>query len=114
MRKYCLDCVIKHLGQAFITQIESNMNYPEHILLTIGHLAEASEECDGASKDLAEEIRQHRLKLMGDSLYDVPYFELYTKVKLLIEKVGCGNCKKAKVDFQEQIKKQKEKHEKES
>lgn len=108
MRKYCLDCVIKHLGQAFVTQIESNMDYPEHILLTIGHLSEASEECNGASKELAEEIRQHRLRLMADSFYDVPYFELYGKVKSLIDKVGCGNCKKAKTDFQEQIKKKKE------
>lgn len=108
MRNFCLDCVIKHLGQAFVTQIEGNMDYPEHILLTIGHLSEASEECFGVSKELAEEIRQHRLKLMEDSYYHVPYFDLYEKVKKLLRENGCGNCRKAKSDFQTQIKISKE------
>ena len=104
MRAYCLDCVIKHLGQAMVTQMESSMGYPEHILLTIGHLSEASEECVQISSDLAEEIRQYRLKLMEDNAFDIPYFSLYNKVKSLIEINGCGNCKKAKEDFFEKLK----------
>jgi len=112
MRKYCLDCVIKHLGQALVTQIESNMGYPEHILLTIGHLAEAAEECFGASKELAEEIRQNRLEVIANSAYEIPYFDLYNKVKVLITEKGCGHCVKAKKDFQEKLKEAKEKNEK--
>jgi len=50
MRKHCLDCVIKHLSQAQVTYIESRMGYPSHIYLTIGHLAEASEEAFGRMK----------------------------------------------------------------
>jgi len=108
MRKYCLDCVIKHLGQAMVTQMESNMGYPNHILLTIGHLSEASEECFDISKELAEEIRQHRLQIMANSNYEVPYFHLYEKVKKLIEEKGCGNCVKAKNTFKDKIEKKKE------
>lgn len=80
MREPCLDCVIKHLGQAFVTNIEYNLGYPDHILLTIGHLAEASEECYGKSSEIADRIRIERLKLMEDYDYIVPYFELYNMV----------------------------------
>lgn len=103
MRKYCLDCVIKHLGQAYVTQMESNMGYPSHILYTIGHLSEASEECMEVSGDLAEEIRQYRLMVMENSNYIVPYLDLYEKVKVLIKEKGCGNCKKARDSFKERL-----------
>ena len=80
MREPCLDCVIKHLGQAFVTNIECNLGYPDHILLVIGHLAEASEECFAKSPTIADRIRQERLKLMDNYDYEVPYFELYNIV----------------------------------
>lgn len=80
MREPCLDCVIKHLGQAFVTNIEYHMGYPDHILLTIGHLAEASEECFGKNAEIANRIRQERLSLMDSYDYEVPYFELYNMV----------------------------------
>jgi len=80
MREPCLDCVIKHLGQAFVTNIEYSLGYPDHILLTIGHLAEASEECFAKSPEIADKIRQERLKLMENYDYNVPYFELYNIV----------------------------------
>ena len=104
MRDYCLDCVIKHLGQAFVTQIESQQGYPDHILLTIGHLAEASEEAFGVSPELAAEIRQHRLMVMEDNEYQVPYFQLFNTTLKLIEEKGCGNCKKAKESFKDKLK----------
>ncbi len=104
MRKYCLYCVIKHLSQAFVNQIEAENGYPPHSLLVIGHLAEASEECFGASKELADEIRQYRLLYMENSAIDIPYFELYDKVKKLITEKDCGNCVKAREDFKSKIK----------
>ena len=101
MRKYCLDCTIKHLSQAYITQIEANMGYPEHALLTIGHLSEAAEECMAIAPELANEIRQYRLLIMEDIKVEIPYFLLYNKVKEIIKEKGCGSCKKASVDFKE-------------
>lgn len=88
-----------------VTQQESLMGYPEHILLTIGHLAEASEECVEVSQELADEIRSWRLILMEDGHAYIPYFELYKKVKKLTEDKGCGDCKKASQSFKERVNK---------
>lgn len=108
MKRYCLDCVIKHLADAKITQEEALMGYPEHILDTIGNLSQASLECYGASPELADEIRQYRLLIMEDNAHEVPYYELYNKVKALISEKGCGNCNKAKESFREKLLKKKE------
>jgi len=85
MRNWCYNCVIKHLGQACVTNSEAKLGYPEHIALAIGHLAEASEEIIKESPEFAEEIRDHRLKLLLDSNYDVPYMELCKKALKLRE-----------------------------
>lgn len=50
-RKPCIDCVEKHVAQAYILAQESEMGYPEHRILMCGHLAEAIDE---APKDLLE------------------------------------------------------------
>jgi len=89
-----------HLGQAYVLHSEVHTGYSSHLLGVVGHLAEASEECIGASPELAEEIRQYRIALLKKSveIYDngedvqVPYFELYTKIIMLIKEKGCGNC----------------------
>ena len=117
MREYCLDCVIKHLSQAFVLQIECESGYRKHIFLVIGHLAEASEECLGASKELSDEIRQYRLLLLENLIsivkegkeVKIPYEELFEKVVKLIEEKGCGNCQKAKDDFKANLRAAKEK-----
>lgn len=103
MRKPCLNCVIKHLAQAYVLKIESENGYPAHIFLTIGHMAEASEEVYGVSVELAEEIRQYRLMLMEDNKFEVPFFELYEKVKNLINVQGCGDCQKSSDDFKRKL-----------
>lgn len=107
MRDFCLNCVIKHLSQAFITHIESESGYPNHIYLTIGHLAEASEECFGVSKELAEEIRQYRLILIENTVKDqptqIPYFDLLNKTKQLIKEKGCGTCNKSSESFKDRL-----------
>ena len=104
---YCLDCVIKHLADAKITQEEALLGYPSHILDTLGNLSQASLECQGASQELADEIRQYRLLVMEDSKAEVPYYELYNKVKALIKEKGCGDCKKASISFKERLAKEK-------
>lgn len=112
MRDYCLNCVIKHLGQAFVLNLEVENGYPQHQLLVIGHLAEASEECYGISKELSNEIRQHRLLFMDDVNYSIPYFSLYKKTKELIDSNGCGKCDKASEDFKSRLNKKIEENKK--
>lgn len=103
MRKYCLDCVIKHLGQAFVLNLEMEAGYSEHELLLIGHLAEASEECYGISQEIANEIRQYRLALLEDSKFQIPYFEIYEKIQKIKDEKGCGDCKKTSDDFKNKL-----------
>lgn len=100
---YCLDCVVKHLADAKINQEEALLGYPDHLLDAIGNLSQASLECRGASQELADEIRQYRLVLMADASAEIPYYELYNKVKQLIVQKGCGDCKKASKDFKERV-----------
>lgn len=109
MNYYCLDCVIKHLADAKILQEEALMGYPDHILDVIGNLSQASRESFGASPELAEEIRQYRLMIMEDPKTEIPYYELYGKVKKLIEEKGCGSCKKASLSFKERLEQRKNK-----
>jgi len=110
--KYCLDCVIKHLADAKINQEETLNGYPEHALDVIGNLSQASNECYGVSKELAGEIRQHRLLFMADNNYEIPYYYLYNKIKQLIKDSGCGDCKKAQDDFKNRLKESKNEQEK--
>ena len=105
---YCLDCVIKHLADAKINHEEALNGYPDHALDVIGNLSQASNECFGASKDLAEEIRQHRLMFMGNINYPVPYYDLYNRVLKMIKDNGCGDCKKAAEDFKEKVRRAKD------
>ena len=103
MRPYCLNCVMKHLGQAAVLQGEVEAGYEEHAILVYGHLAEATEEIYGISQELATEIRQHRMALIEDEKYQVPYFQLYNKVKTLIKEKGCGSCQKSSDDFKKKL-----------
>lgn len=80
MRKACIDCVTKHLGQAFVLHAESKLGYPEYYVAVIGHLQEASEECFQRWPKLAEEIRQERIKLLLDVNYELPYLEIFKQV----------------------------------
>jgi len=111
MRDYCLDCTIKHLGQAYVLHSEVESGYPKHLIAVIGHLAEASEECIGASKELSDEIRQYRLLLLENLIpimkeekkVSIPYFDLFEKIAKIIGEKGCGNCQKAKDDFKAKL-----------
>jgi len=103
MREFCLDCTTKHLGQAYVLHG------------VIGHLAEASEECMGASPELADKIRQYRLLILESIIaimdeetdVDVPYFDLFEDVVDVMREKGCGNCKKAEDSFKDRLKKKK-------
>ena len=63
MRESCLHCVIKHLSQAIILNIESELGYPLHKFLAAGHLAEAESESINQFPELAHDIRNLRLAL---------------------------------------------------
>ena len=103
MRPFCLHCTIKHLGQAYAHHSEVHTGYPRHILGIVGHLAEAAEECIGASPELAADIRAARLAILDGSVgmyfdgkdVQVPYLDLFHKAMLVLKEKGCGNCQGA-------------------
>ena len=64
MRPTCLKCARKHISQAIVLLTESQLGYPDHRWLAIGHLAEASEEVLKSYPRLAERLRADRLVLM--------------------------------------------------
>ena len=64
-REDCFFCVRKHLAQAQILLDESQLGYPVHRWLAVGHLAEAESEVLRYSVEFARKIRETRIRIMG-------------------------------------------------
>ena len=62
-RSTCLNCVRKHLAEAYILLKEYSIAYPEHYDIAYGHLAEAEMESIDEYPKLTLEIRTERLKM---------------------------------------------------
>lgn len=60
IRSSCMECVEKHLGSALVLMDEAENGYPEHKLLAIGHLNEASQECALLRPKLSQQLREIR------------------------------------------------------
>ena len=83
MRTACLDCTLKHLGEAAIWDMEVQQGYPQFRIYVVGSLAHASTEVHKVNPALAMVIREHRLAWMEDMKHDVPYEALGTFVTAL-------------------------------
>lgn len=73
MRKPCLGCVLKHLGDAAVLEEEINNGYPAYKFLLYGHMDQASSESWGANQTLAKVLRQHRINFQYKTDYDIPF-----------------------------------------
>ena len=67
----CWDCVLKHLGQAFVLAEEACMGYEWYKVIAYGHLAEASLECPDAA--ISHQIRDARV--LWQSMGQLPDFK---------------------------------------
>lgn len=76
MRRSCLNCVRKHLGQASVLLGEVGLGYPEHFWLAIGHMAEAEAESLYEYPELANVIREHRISIIDDHGHFIDFIEL--------------------------------------
>lgn len=76
MRRACLDCAIKHLSQAQVLLDESVLGYPIHRALAMGHMAEAESELIAEFLPMAEQIREERIKMQEDQVYQPGLMEL--------------------------------------
>lgn len=79
-REACLDCSRKHIAQAIVLLEESELGYPLHFWLAIGHLAEASVELIQDHPELAHEIRNIRIEMMGDETMNPPLMDVLQKL----------------------------------
>ena len=86
MRKSCLQCVMKHLGEAAMFEVEFRQGYPMFEVYVVGSISHASQEAFLYSERLAELLREHRLHWMNDPMnYDVPYEALGVYVRTCID-----------------------------
>jgi len=81
MRPSCTSCGRKHLAQALVLMSEVPRGYPEHAWIAIGHMAEAEDELVKDYPEMANQIRDERVKYMesverGGELYSVPIMDL--------------------------------------
>lgn len=83
MRPSCLDCARKHLAQALILIHETEMGYPIHKWIAIGHLAEASDELLYDYPQMAHIIRAERLNYMENSNYKINILDLISQITSL-------------------------------
>jgi len=68
MRNSCVECVVKHIGQAAALMGEIRLGYEHHWVYAIGHLAEAESEAVNEFPDIARQIRNWRIDYMnGDN-----------------------------------------------
>ena len=76
MRKPCLQCFRKHMGNAAVLMEEVLDGYPYRFLVC-GHLDQAAQEIRRWSPRLATVVRAHRIRLQNaDFDYDIPFEEI--------------------------------------
>lgn len=73
-RKPCMDCVEKHIAQAWILGNESLLGYPEHLTLAVGHLAEALEELPAEAVELKRTLE---FCMARTNYYKRPFIPVY-------------------------------------
>ena len=76
MHPGCIDCTMKHLGEAHAWDVEVPLGYPNFAVYVVGALSHASMEIMQISLSMAMTIREHRLRWMNDHQYSIPYEEL--------------------------------------
>ena len=90
LRKSCLDCVLKHLGQAVVLLGEAEKGYPSHKYIALGHLGEAEDESINKYPDLAADIRSTRLDIEKDNDPEDSIEDLIERAMEVKEENGSG------------------------
>lgn len=82
-RHSCIDCVRKHLAQACVLLDETELGYPHHRWLAVGHLAEAESESLREYPEFARKIRECRIQIMTHQPQALCMEELIRKACIL-------------------------------
>ena len=82
-RKPCIDCVEKHVAQAYILGQESEMGYPEHRVLMCGHLAEAIDEAPNDIPELKHTLQTCLAETMKTSKAFLPLYPVLALIQMV-------------------------------
>lgn len=87
-RKPCIDCVEKHVAQAYILAQESEMGYPEHRILMCGHLAEAIDEAPNDIPELKYTLQTCMSLTMQTGQAFLPLYPILALIKLVRDRIN--------------------------
>lgn len=87
-RKPCIDCVEKHVAQAYILAQESEMGYPEHRILMCGHLAEAIDEAPNEIPELKYTLQTCMAETMRTGQAFLPLYPILAYIKLIRQHIN--------------------------
>ena len=87
-RKPCIDCVEKHVAQAYILAQESEMGYPEHRVLMCGHLAEAIDEAPNDIPELKYTLQSCMSITMQTGKAFLPLYPLLALIKMVRDRIN--------------------------
>lgn len=87
-RKPCIDCVEKHVAQAYILAQESEMGYPEHRVLVCGHLAEAIDEAPNELLELKYTLQTCLAETMRSGEAFLPLYPILAFIKLIRQHIN--------------------------
>ena len=72
-RDPCIECALKHLGQARAIFNETHKGYPAFPVFVWGHMSEAEDELITEHIEQANLIRDERIKYQYDEEYIIPF-----------------------------------------
>jgi len=84
----CLLCAVKHVCRAKILRGETFLGYPHHFFDALAELSMAETELVDEFLELANEIREERLKLQANAAYVVPWNDLCDLLLATMVKLG--------------------------
>ena len=87
-RKPCIDCVEKHVAQAYILAQESEMGYPEHRVLMCGHLAEAIDEAPNDIPELKHTLQHCMAVTMQTSKAFMPIYPILALIQIVRQHIN--------------------------
>ena len=87
-RKPCIDCVEKHVAQAYILAQESQMGYPEHRILMCGHLAEAIDEAPNDIPELKHTLQHCMSITMQTGEAFMPIYPILALIQLIRQHIN--------------------------
>jgi hypothetical protein len=87
-RQPCINCVEKHVAQAYILAQESEMGYPEHRILMCGHLAEAIDEAPNDIPELKYTLQMCMSTTMQDGKAFLPLYPILALIKMVRERIN--------------------------